>query len=74
MALEGVEFRDPKEAGCDPESWGPAARRSRNRYVAEYEKTKAAKPGAFGSFREKVCGLISRIGGGDRQEGGAIEV
>jgi len=75
MNLEGVEFRDPrKDGGCDPDAWGPAARKSRSRYVSEYEATKAAKPGVFGSFRDKVNGLVSRIGGGCRKEGVAIEV
>ena len=68
LELDGVEFVDPRKAGCDTQHWGPAAKKSKDKYVYEYQKAKAARPGAFNSIRERLNGLMSRIGGGAQEE------
>ena len=75
LELEGIEFTDPRDAGADPEYWGPAARKSRTKYVNEYAKMKESKASAFGVLRERVSGFMARISGNaPDDEVGSIEV
>jgi len=63
LELDGVEFLDPREAGCSSDNWGPAAKRSQKEYVEEYRKAKAENAGAFGSVKRRFVGLVARMSG-----------
>ena len=63
LDLDGITFVDPREAGCEPDQWGPAARKSRDRHVEEYKSMKRENAGTFKGIGQRIGGLMSRLAG-----------
>ena len=74
LELDGVEFQNPKDMGASSEHWGKAANRSCNHYTGEYTAAKEKKAGVFGSFKDRLNGLVARVSGTAAEEVRSIEV